>query len=110
MQHDPLERKVEARLFKGVKALGGRAVKISKVAGYPDRIIMIPRPAARRRRATCRYIWAEIKRLSGKLAEHQEVAHAELEGMFAEVRTLYGYPDVDEFLKEMAAWQTIDNC
>lgn len=102
MHTPPLESKVEARLFRGVKRLGGSAIKIKKRAGYPDRIIMVPS----RIEDTCRFLFVEVKRDNGRLAEHQQVAHAELRAMHAEVRTVYGYKDVDALIKELERWQT----
>jgi hypothetical protein len=93
MEHDPIESKAEARLYAGVKKRGGSAIKIMKRPGYPDRIIVIPGSPAR-------LVFVEVKRLTGRLAGHQVLAHEILRAMGCEVVTLYGYPDVDRFLKD----------
>jgi hypothetical protein len=89
MANDVRESKVESRLFDGVKRLGGRALKLTKLPGFPDRLILLPGKIA---------IFVELKRPRGVLAEHQELAHDILRAMDHEVEVLWDYEMVDDFL------------
>lgn len=94
MGHDILESKVEARLFAGVKALGGRATKIAKVPGWPDRIVLLPGGLL---------FFVELKRpKGGRVAEHQALAHEIIRDLGQTVLILSNYEEVDDFLRRMA--------
>ena len=87
------ESRVEARLTRGVKALGGLCWKFVSpgTAGVPDRIVLLPGG---------RVALAELKQETGRLSAIQKARHAELKAVGAEVWTLYGPKDVDRFLTE----------
>lgn len=90
MSHNPRESKIETRLRNGVHKLGGRALKLTKLPGFPDRLVLLPGKIT---------IFVELKRPTGTVAEHQELAHDILRGLGHEVETLWDYQQVDAFLK-----------
>lgn len=87
------ESRVEARLTRGVKALGGLCWKFVSpgTAGVPDRIVLLPGG---------RVALVELKQETGRLSKIQKARNAELAAVGAEVWTLYGPKDVDKFLAE----------
>lgn len=93
------ESKVENRLFRGVKLLGGKALKITSLPGWPDRLVLLkPRIG----------IFAELKRpKGGRLEEHQELAHEIIRDMGFEVEVLWNYEMVDDFLSRCSRRVTL---
>jgi hypothetical protein len=90
MAHNPLESNLEARLRKGVQARGGRAMKLTKLPGFPDRLVLFPGG---------RVVFVEMKRpKGGAIAEHQALAHEILRGMGFEVKVLWTRKQVDEWI------------
>ena len=90
------ESAIEARLVKGVKALGGRAYKFVSPGnvGMPDRLVILPdRPP----------LFVELKTETGRLSKRQlyQIAQLERLGQSGKVRVLYGMADVKDFLTEM---------
>lgn len=87
------ESRVEARLVRGVKALGGLCWKFVSpgTAGVPDRIVLLPGG---------RVALVELKQKTGRLSAIQRLRRRELRQVGAEVWTLYGPSDVDRFLSE----------
>jgi hypothetical protein len=98
MTHNPLESKIETRLFTGIKALGGRCEKIQKKPGFPGRLIIMPGGY---------YLWVELKRPSGRVAEHQDLAHGILRELGCLVELVWSYEDVDALLKRLARRERI---
>lgn len=86
------ESQIEARLVRGVKALGGRAYKFVSPGntGVPDRLVVLPGG---------RIIFVELKTDTGKLSPMQIQQIKLLQSMGAQVRVLYGLEAVEEFLK-----------
>lgn len=86
------ESQIEARLVRGVKALGGRAYKFVSPGntGVPDRLVVLPGG---------RIIFVELKTDTGKLSPMQIRQIDSLRSRGVPVRVLYGTPAVEEFLK-----------
>ena len=86
-----LESAVEAKLVRGVKALGGVAYKFVSpgTAGVPDRIVVLPGG---------RVIFAELKTDSGRLSPGQKVQLDKLRALGAEAIVVRGQAGVVEFL------------
>jgi hypothetical protein len=88
------ERAVEARLRRGVQAAGGIAVKLSKLPGWPDRLVLLPE---------ARVYFIEVKRpKGGRLALHQRAAHALIRKLGFGVFVLSNPAEVDEWLSRYA--------
>ena len=87
-----LESAVEAKLVRGVKALGGIAYKFSSpgTAGVPDRIVVLPGG---------RVIFAELKTDTGRLSPGQRVQIDRLRALGAEAVVVRGSSGVAEFLE-----------
>ena len=87
-----LERDIEARLVRGVKALGGRCYKFVSPGnvGVPDRIAIFPGGDV---------VFIELKTETGKIRPSQDVQIARLRGLGARVVVLHGKDEVDEFLE-----------
>lgn len=87
-----LESAVEAKLVRGVKAMGGIAYKFVSpgTAGVPDRIVVLPGG---------RVIFAELKTDSGRLSPGQRVQIGRLRALGAEVMVVRGQAGVTEFLE-----------
>lgn len=90
-----LEKQIEARLVKGVKALGGRAYKWVSPGniGVPDRVVVLPRG---------RVEFVELKTEQGRLSKSQLVQIERLVKLEQHVSVLYGAEEVDRYLKEIA--------
>lgn len=86
-----LESAVEAKLVRGVKALGGIAYKFVSpgTAGVPDRIVVLPGG---------RVIFAELKTDSGRLSPMQGAQILRLKELGAEVHVVRGETGVADFL------------
>ena len=87
-----LESAVEAKLVRGVKALGGIAYKFTSpgTAGVPDRIVVLPGG---------RVIFAELKTDTGRLSPGQKVQLDRLRTLGAEAVVVRGPSGVVEFLE-----------
>lgn len=87
-----LEKDIERRLVRGVKALGGKAYKFTSPgnAGVPDRLILLPGG---------KIIFAELKADDGRLAPSQRLQIGELRRLGAEVYEIWGLTEVDSFLQ-----------
>ena len=87
-----LESAVEAKLVRGVKALGGIAYKFTSpgTAGVPDRIVVLPGG---------RVIFAELKTDSGRLSPGQRAQLDRLRALGAEAVVVRGPAGVSEFLE-----------
>lgn len=88
-----LEKDIEAKLRRGVKAQGGISYKwVSPgTAGVPDRIVIWPNGIVE---------FVELKTDTGKLSKLQEVQIARLRAMGCCVCVLYGVDDVSRYLGE----------
>lgn len=87
-----LESAVEAKLVRGVKALGGIAYKFVSpgTAGVPDRIVVLPGG---------RVIFAELKTDAGRLSPGQRAQLDRLRALGAEAVVVRGPVGVSEFLE-----------
>ena len=88
------ESTIEARLVRMVRAKGGLCYKFVSPGnpGVPDRIVITPGG---------RTIYVELKTEVGRLAKVQKWQHEELRKRGAEVRTLKGVDQVNEFVREV---------
>ncbi len=95
MDHFVLEKQIEARLVKGVKALGGRAYKWVSPGniGVPDRVVVLPGGHVE---------FVELKTERGRLSKSQIVQIERLSKLDQHVSVLYGAEEVDRYLKEIA--------
>lgn len=86
-----LESTIEAKLVRGVKALGGIAYKFVSpgTAGVPDRIVVLPGG---------RVIFVELKTDPGRLSPGQRVQLGKLRALGAEAVLVRGSAGVLEFL------------
>lgn len=87
------EKEIEKRLVTGVKNLGGKAYKWVSPGnnGVPDRIVILPGREP---------VFVELKTESGRLTALQEVQISRLRDLGQDVRVLYGWEQVKEFLEE----------
>ena len=87
------EKEIEKRLVSGVKSLGGKAYKWVSPGnnGVPDRIVILPGKNP---------VFVELKTESGRLTALQEVQISRLRDLGQDVRVLYGWEQVKEFLEE----------
>lgn len=85
------ESEIEARLVRGVKALGGRAYKFVSPGniGVPDRMVVLPGG---------RILFAELKTDTGRLSKMQIHQIAQLRLLGAEVWEVWGESGVADFL------------
>jgi len=88
------ENKVERHLDSEVKKLGGITRKwVSPgVDGVPDRIVLI----------AGKVFFVEVKTEDGKLSTAQQREHTRLKEVGANVYTLCGEGEVDEFIRSLA--------
>lgn len=86
-----LESKIEARLTKGVKDLGGKAFKFVSPGnvGIPDRLVVLPGGHV---------LFAELKAPLGRLSKMQKYQIAELRRLGAEPWVVCGMDGVAAFL------------
>lgn len=91
-----LEKDIEARLVRGVKALGGLCYKFTSpgTTGVPDRVVILPGG---------RVIFVELKTRIGRLSEVQKYQTSEIKKRGAEVRVLKGLDQVKAFLAEVSS-------
>jgi len=89
-----LESRVERALVKGVRDIGGWALKFVSPgnAGVPDRLVLLPGG---------RIVFVELKQDHGRLSPLQKQMHFRLRELGMEVRTLYGMDQVKAFLEEV---------
>lgn len=85
------ESEIEARLVRGVKAMGGRAYKFVSPGniGVPDRMVVLPGG---------RILFAELKTDTGRLSKMQLHQIAQLRRLGAEVWEVWGENGVADFL------------
>lgn len=88
------ERDAEQKLVKGMKVLGGVALKFVSPgnAGVPDRIVIRPDGYVE---------FVEMKTIKGVVSAIQERQIYRLRSLGCRVRVLYGSKDVADFLDEM---------
>ena len=88
-----LEKDIERKLVKGVKALGGIAYKWVSPGndGVPDRVVILP---------GARVYFVELKTETGKLSPVQERQHERLRGCGFSPITLHGVSEVGAFLEK----------
>lgn len=89
-----IESKVEARLRKEIRALGGIFWKFTSPGndGVPDRIAMFP---------DGRLVFVELKKEDGKLTKLQAVQIRRLVEIGQQVCVVYGKAGADQFLQDM---------
>ena len=84
-----LEKQVEKYLNRRVKEQGGLTFKwISTVSGVPDRIVFLNNQVH----------LVELKTLTGKLSQRQELVFDELGEHGFPVHVLRSYDDIEDFL------------
>lgn len=85
------EADLEARLVRGVKAVGGVAYKFVSPGsvGVPDRLVVLPGG---------KIVFVELKAEDGRLSRMQVYQNAQLRGLGADVRVVKGAAGVEEFL------------
>lgn len=89
----PLEKEIEQKLRKKVKALGGKCEKLVNVgfAGFPDRTILLPGE---------RIYFVETKRpKDGKVAALQKKWRQWLTALGFDCRTIWTFEELEEFLR-----------
>lgn len=86
------EKEIEAKLVKGIKAIGGKAYKFVSPGntGVPDRLVCLPGG---------RILFAELKADSGKLSKIQLARIEELRRLGAAVWEVWGEQGVHNFLE-----------
>lgn len=95
MRGDPLERVLEARLFKKVRTLGGLCVKLGPIVkGAPDRLVLLPGG---------RVFLVELKRSPKEgLSPAQGLWHARAAQRGTYVHVLHGAAEIDEWIRQRA--------
>ena len=90
-----LEKDIERKLVKGVRALGGMANKWVSPGnvGVPDRVVVLPGG---------RVIFVELKTDTGVVSPIQERQIKKLKDLGVDVRVVRGVNEVDDFLKKEA--------
>ncbi len=83
------ESNLERRFVREVKARGGLALKMSGMAGIPDRLVLLPGG---------RVVFVELKTDGGRLSKIQRHVIAMLSRLGCEVEVLYGRDQIDEWL------------
>ena len=88
------ESEIERYLVRKVKELGGLCYKFVSPGnpGVPDRIVITP---------AGKTVYVELKTEVGRLAKIQQWQRSELEKRGADVRVLYGLPQVKGFVREV---------
>lgn len=86
------EKDIEALFRKGVRELGGMALKWVSPGtnGVPDRIVILPGG---------RIELVELKTDTGRLSDVQKAVHRKMAKCGVEVKTLYGKEDVITYLE-----------
>lgn len=91
------ESKLEAHFCREVRALRGRAVKLTDLPGFPDRLVIWPD-------GTCEFV--EMKQPKGRLAKHQKLAHEILTDMQHKVVTLWNAEQIAQFVESRKHYAT----
>ena len=93
VKKDPLEKDVEARFHRKIKAIGGMTWKFSSMnrKGVSDRIVLYHG----------RVIFVEMKRTKGKMSPMQKVFETQVMDNNGEFACVYGNAGVDEFVKKL---------
>lgn len=88
------EKAIERYLVEQAKEKGLLCLKYSNpnMAGYPDRILVIP---------DGRVVWVELKSRGKKPAKIQSLRHLELQTMGHQVRVIDNKPDIDLLIKSI---------
>ena len=88
-----LEKNIEKKLREMVRAREGLTYKfIGLEAGVPDRIVITPNGA----------VWfVELKTKEGRLSKIQSHQIDRLKKVKANVRVIYGFEDMEKFIKEV---------
>lgn len=102
-----LENKVEKHLRQRVEALGGRAVKLHRLPGWPDRLVIIPRSQDLKVYAGEPMIrFVELKRpKGGVLSRVQKAVHLEIMALGCDVIVLSSKIMVDNWIETVREWQ-----
>ncbi len=102
-----LESKVEKHLRQRVEALGGRAIKLQRLPGWPDRLVIIPRsqdPKVYAGEPIMRFV--ELKRpKGGVLSRVQKAVHLEITALGCDVIVLSSQSMVDDWIEVVREWQ-----
>ena len=90
---DPLEKDVEARFHRKIKAIGGMSWKFSSMnrKGVSDRIVLYHG----------RVIFVEMKRTKGKMSPMQKVFETQVMDNNGEFACVYGNVGTDAFIVEL---------
>lgn len=88
------ESQIERRMTERIRDRGGLCLKWASPGsgGVPDRIVFLPGG---------RVVFVELKAAGGRLSDLQRWQHWRLQGMGAEVRTLYGLDEAMAFVDEV---------
>jgi len=88
------EKQIEARMVKSIKERGGLCYKFTSPgnSGVPDRIIITTEG---------RTIFVELKTERGVLSKLQQYQITRMQKRNADVRVLYGWPQVKAFVEEV---------
>lgn len=88
------EAQIEARMVRMIQDRGGLCLKFTSPGnpGVPDRIVVLPGG---------RVIFVELKTEIGRMANIQKWQRGRLQERSADVRTLYGWPQVKQFVEEV---------
>lgn len=84
-----LERNIERKFRDEIKLRGGMAIKLTGLAGIPDRMVLMPGG---------KITFVELKTSTGRKSKIQHAVQAKLIALGFDVETLYGHKDVDEWL------------
>lgn len=89
-----LESKIENRLKKEVKKMGGLSLKFSSpgMSGMPDRLVLLPKG---------RIFFIELKAPGKTLRPLQIKRKEQLENLGFKVYVIDSYEKIDEFLQEV---------
>ncbi len=89
-----LESKIENRLKKEVKKMGGLSLKFSSpgMSGVPDRLVLLPKG---------RIFFIELKAPGKTLRPLQIKRKEQLENLGFKVYVIDSYEKIDEFLQEV---------
>ena len=91
------EQPIERYLYRKIKERGGLCIKLTGLAGIPDRLVILPG----------RVVFVELKAEGGRLSPLQVAIQKKLAGLLQEVYTLWSYQDVDDFLRRTTGGETV---
>ena len=89
------EISLEQRLIDAAKRFGGVALKGENVAGFPDRIILLPGG---------RVYFIEVKRPGGKMSDRQREWMYDLMALGMQHREMWNQVDLNDFIREVEVW------